>query len=220
LGAQVLPDGRVLSWSWDGTLRLWDGQSGAPLAVMEGHTRWVKGAQVLPDGRLLSSSEDGTLRLWDGETGAPLAVMLGHTGGVNGAELLPDGRVLSCSDDHTLRLWDSQSGTPLAVVPEPWVWHQDLPVSWAESAEARAGAKRAGNTWYQQTDTLIAFADQVGAWRALRHGPSSGRIHPVRSGFVAISARHVMFLQLMRGAQRLREDEGSARSASISESTT
>ena len=32
--AQVLTDGRVLSWSVDNSLRLWDGQSGAPLGVI------------------------------------------------------------------------------------------------------------------------------------------------------------------------------------------
>jgi len=35
-------------------LRLWDGQTGAALAVLEGHTDWVNGAQMLGDGRVLS----------------------------------------------------------------------------------------------------------------------------------------------------------------------
>ena len=33
-GAMVLPDGRLLSWSSDGCLRLWDGQTGALLAEL------------------------------------------------------------------------------------------------------------------------------------------------------------------------------------------
>ena len=56
----------------DGTLRLWDGQSGALLGTLEGHTSWVNGALELADGRLLSWAGDGTLRLWDGQSGAPL----------------------------------------------------------------------------------------------------------------------------------------------------
>lgn len=47
IGAIPLTDGRVLSWSRDRTLRLWDGQTGAPLAVLEGHTNSVNGAQAL-----------------------------------------------------------------------------------------------------------------------------------------------------------------------------
>ena len=114
--ALVLPDGRLLSWSGDGTLRLWDGTSGAPLAVLEGHTDVVFGALVLPDGRLLSWSADRTLRLWDGTSGAPLAMLDGHTGGVDGAVVLPDGRPLSWSGDGTLRLWDGASGDRKSVV--------------------------------------------------------------------------------------------------------
>ena len=65
-GAVVLADGaRALSWSEDGTLRLWDLASGASRAL-EGHSAGVSGAVVLADGaRALSWSEDGTLRLWD-----------------------------------------------------------------------------------------------------------------------------------------------------------
>ena len=37
-GALVLSDGRLLSWSGDETLRLWDRHSGACLAVFQGHT--------------------------------------------------------------------------------------------------------------------------------------------------------------------------------------
>ena len=52
LGAVALADGRLLSWSHDKTLRLWDGQSGACLAVMEGHVGRVDGAQALADGKM------------------------------------------------------------------------------------------------------------------------------------------------------------------------
>jgi WD40 repeat protein len=116
LGAESLADGRVLSWSGDGLLALWDGQTGTTLAILAGHTFTVLRATVLADGRILSWSADHTLRLWDGKTGAPLAVLDGHTQAVRGATMLADGRVLSWSDDHTLRLWDGQTGAPLAVL--------------------------------------------------------------------------------------------------------
>ena len=76
IGALLLPDEVVLSWSGDETLRLWD-RTGKPLAVLEGHTSSVNGALQLPD-RLLSWSHDGTLRLWD-QDGKPLAMLEGHT---------------------------------------------------------------------------------------------------------------------------------------------
>jgi WD40 repeat protein len=57
---------------------LWDGGSGAPMAVLIGHSDWVEGARVLLDGRLMSWSKDGTLRLWNGRTGASLDVVPKH----------------------------------------------------------------------------------------------------------------------------------------------
>jgi WD40 repeat protein len=71
----VLADGRILSWSDDGTLRLWERSTGALLVTLEGHSRPVRGATVLPDGRILSWSQDRTLRLWEGSTGAPLVTI-------------------------------------------------------------------------------------------------------------------------------------------------
>jgi WD40 repeat protein len=108
-GALVLSDNRLLSWSKDTTLRVWDGRSSVCQLVLEGHSEEVSGALVLPDGRLLSWSEDTTLRVWDGWSYTCLAVLAGHTGGISGALVLPDGRLLSWSEDTTLRVWDGRS---------------------------------------------------------------------------------------------------------------
>jgi hypothetical protein len=116
LGALVMPDGRILSRSQGGTLRLWDGASGAPGPVLAGHTGRVLGALTTPDGRMLSWSDDATLRLWDGASGVPGPVLAGHTHEVKGARVMPDGRILSWSKDGTLRVWDGVSGAPGPVL--------------------------------------------------------------------------------------------------------
>jgi WD40 repeat protein len=105
IGAKVLADGRILSWSQDGTLRLWD-STGNPLSVLQGHTGAVLGAEVLSDGRILSWSDDETLRLWD-SMGQFLSVL--EESPVLEARVLSDGRILSLSWDGTLRLWDSMA---------------------------------------------------------------------------------------------------------------
>ena len=89
---------------------------GQPLAVLEGHTNYVRSAAFSPDGkRIVTASRDNTARLWDGE-GQPLAVLEGHTDDVNSAAFSPDGaRIVTASDDGTARLWDGQ-GQPLAVL--------------------------------------------------------------------------------------------------------
>lgn len=76
MGALLLPDGaRALSWSNDGTLRLWDLESGQGRA-MEGHGGSVLGALLLPDGAI-SWSWDETLRLWDLESRGELKSFIG-----------------------------------------------------------------------------------------------------------------------------------------------
>ncbi len=125
-GICTLADNRLLTWSEDHTLRLWDIDSGVPLAVLEGHADGVKGVALMPQGRVLSWCQslkhdttnfpqlagevDYTLRIWDAQTGAPIAFLQAHTDSVHGALALPDGRILSWSADCTLRLWRDPSG--------------------------------------------------------------------------------------------------------------
>ena len=109
-GAALLEGGRrVLSWSADGTLRLWDISSGES-RILSGHES-VGGAVLLDwERRALSWAEDNTLRLWDLSSGEA-RVLSGHEFPVLGAVVLDDERrALSWSDDKTLRLWDLSSG--------------------------------------------------------------------------------------------------------------
>ena len=115
-GAVYSPDGeRVLSWSEDKTLRLWDAATGAAIDAPLRHEEAVEGAVYSPDGkRILSWSEDKTLRLWDAATGAAIGEPLRHEGWVKSAVYSPDGkRILSWSNDKTLRLWDAATGAAI-----------------------------------------------------------------------------------------------------------
>jgi len=112
-GALELRDGRLLSWAWDNTLRLW-AADGTERAVLRGHRGEVYGALELRDGRLLSWAWDNTLRLWAAD-GTEIAILRRHEGEVRGARELRDGRLLSWAEDRTLRLW-AADGTALTVL--------------------------------------------------------------------------------------------------------
>ncbi len=114
-GAMELSGGRILSWSDDNTLRLWNRHSGAPLATCVGHTDSVKGALELPTGSILSWSW-GPLRLWDGDTGKPLGTLRHtHISWIIDAQEVSGGRILSCAVKK-LCLWDGQSGALLTTL--------------------------------------------------------------------------------------------------------
>ncbi|MEZ4669524.1 MAG: NB-ARC domain-containing protein [Anaerolineae bacterium] len=112
-GAIRLDDGRMLSWSDDGTLRLWS-ISGEALNALEGHSGAVIGALQLTNKNILSWSRDHTLRLWHLD-GHSLKSLEGHRDEVIGALQLTGGNILSWSLDYTLRLWRFD-GHPLNVL--------------------------------------------------------------------------------------------------------
>ncbi len=106
------PDGKILvSASQDGTVRLWNAQSGQqlvePLFRHEDAVYWLS---ISPDGSILASgSVGGELRLWDLQTRAPLGQLQpSHTAFVWNVAFSPDGSILASSSggDASLRLWD------------------------------------------------------------------------------------------------------------------
>ncbi|HVS39394.1 MAG TPA: hypothetical protein VMS17_27805, partial [Gemmataceae bacterium] len=97
-GCGFTADGRLLSWSHDGTLRLWDAVSGREVGVLRGHEDRVTAAAPSPDGRwAVSGGRDGVVHLWDLASMASVAYVQG-TAEVRACYFLPDGASVIVAD--------------------------------------------------------------------------------------------------------------------------
>ena len=102
------PDGaRIASASFDKSVKLWDGFTGAFLATLRAHVGPVYQLAWAADSRMLaSSSRDATLKLWDARTGTRKLDLPGHEDEVYAVDWAPSGgRVASGGKDTKLRVW-------------------------------------------------------------------------------------------------------------------
>jgi WD40 repeat protein len=126
----LTPDGtRLAGGTQDGTIRVWDAETGATLAVLRGHEGEVTCVAFSVDGnRLVSSAGDGTARIWDTAFGAELSCLRIPDPGLwsktwhddcppsedhafSAVAFAQDGRhILTLSDGDRLRLWDPITG--------------------------------------------------------------------------------------------------------------
>ena len=117
--ARYSPDGsRLVSASKDGTLRIWDAETGILIRVLSVPGTRPRFAAYSPDGkRIISGLRDNTARIWDALTGAQQLVLTGHGAAVQSAAFSHDGtRIVTASQDKTARIWDALTGSQLAVL--------------------------------------------------------------------------------------------------------
>lgn len=110
---------RIITCSWDRSLRLWDLESGEQVGDdwRDGADETgVSGMALSPNGNTIGSgSWDGTVRLWDIKTGKVIARWKGHTVRVSVCWSVDGERVVSGSWDGTARLWDVKSGETIRL---------------------------------------------------------------------------------------------------------
>jgi WD40 repeat protein/tRNA A-37 threonylcarbamoyl transferase component Bud32 len=111
---------RLVSNSDDGTVRVWDTNSGEQLLVLTAPTKYFEELGISPDGRRLAASmTDGlTVYLWDAQTGKRLAALDGHETGVTSIAFNPANDQVASTDGYpsnVVRLWHG-TGQPQAVL--------------------------------------------------------------------------------------------------------
>ena len=123
------PDGRYFATaSYDGTARVWESVTGAPIGKAMEHPAPVCYVRFSSDSRkIVTAAEKGTARVWDARTGEPLTNPLLHgkpevdsSSNVVTAVFSSDGRyVLTACEDHTTRVWNAETGEELVELPNP-----------------------------------------------------------------------------------------------------
>jgi WD40 repeat protein len=120
-GVAYLPGGqRIMTCSWDGSLRVWNLQTRKQIA-----NDWGDGEdgvylmRLSPDGKKVVSGDEGAVKLWDVDTGK-LEVIVKCTGnnrhGVSVGWSGDSKRVVIGADDGTTRVWDVESGQTVLVI--------------------------------------------------------------------------------------------------------
>ena len=124
--AVYTPDGtKLVTASFDKTLRIWDLNSGTTLRTLTGHTGLVLCVAITKDGnRLASGSLDNTIKLWDVPISKPTATMQPHQGTAFVATNADGTQWLTGGGDKMLRIWnaaDRQLAKEIGPLPHPVV---------------------------------------------------------------------------------------------------
>jgi WD40 repeat protein len=140
--------GTLVSGDDNGTVIVWDSDSGKPRHILEGHNGKISVVQLSSDGGILASAgcahvkaggecEGGEILLWDVESGTQLARLPAHGGMPKSLVFAPDGStLLSFGTGPAMAEWDISSrpisSEPIAEVEDlngdEWYLSPDLSI--------------------------------------------------------------------------------------------
>jgi WD40 repeat protein/transcriptional regulator with XRE-family HTH domain len=138
------PDERLLATgSWDGTVKLWDVESGA-LLWTGWHTYLIENLAFAPNGQMIAScGDDGIIRLWDVQSGANVQTIADQCIVFAVAWSSDSTHLASSYSDGRIQVWKLQATQPATCVQTLFGhsnWVQGL-------AFAPDGSRLASSSW-------------------------------------------------------------------------
>lgn len=102
----------------DGSVVVWDPETGDRKAVLKDHSGPVLAVAFSPNGSLLAAgTSDGTVHLWDPAKGTRTGRLTGHTEPVHALAFSGDGKRLASGGlDLDVRVWDPASSREVAIL--------------------------------------------------------------------------------------------------------
>jgi len=110
---------KVATLSSDGTVRIWDVQTGKELQVIrdEGLLSFACPVAWSPNGKIAAIDRLGAIVVFDAKTGKKLKVLEGHEEWGRSVAWSSDGKkIASGASDKTVRIWDAKTGDELKVL--------------------------------------------------------------------------------------------------------
>ena len=109
---------KLLTSSYDRTLRIWDVKGGYCEQVLAGHKAEIRAACWVGDEQIISTSPDLSIRIWDARTGLQVETLHGAFDELYAMAVTPDFQLLAAGgEDHKIWLWDLRTRQVLGEIP-------------------------------------------------------------------------------------------------------